>query len=111
MAITVESIIVPPSKITSVSPSLVAVSVDDRVPVPDDKTELEKLIESSDADLDEVIKFGRLCSVTIPKTFLSTGISSADVIANNPVYHMNLGNLHDDEIIVTRRKSKTYCLN
>ena len=69
------------------------------------------LVESSDADLDEVIKFGSLCSVMIPKTFLSSGISTTDVVANNPVYHIDLGNLHDDKTVVAGSKSKTYRLN
>ena len=55
--ITVDPIIVTPSKITSVSQSLVAVSINEPVPVPDKEAELEKLVESSDADLNEVIKF------------------------------------------------------
>ena len=111
MKITVDPIIVPPSKITSVSPSLVALSIDDPVPVPDDETELEKLVESSDVDLDEVIIFGSLCLLMIPKTFLSTGISTTNIVANNPVYHIDIGNLHNDETIVAGSKSKTCCLN
>ena len=101
MAITVDLIIVPLSKITSISPSLVAVSINEPVPVPDNKDKLEKLVESSDADLDEVIKFGKLCSFMIPEIFLSSGISTADVVADNPAHHIDLGNLHDDETIVT----------
>ena len=42
MAITVDPIIVPPSKITSVSPNLVAVSINEPKLVSDDKDELEK---------------------------------------------------------------------
>ena len=111
MAITVDPIIVPTSKLTSVSPSLVAVSIDEPVLVPDNKAELEKLVESSDADLDEVIKFGSLCSVMIPETFLSSGISTADVVADNPAHHIDLGNLHDDETVVAGSKTKIYRLN
>ena len=111
MTITVYPIIVPPSKITSVSPSLVSVSIDEPVPVPDDEAELEKLVESSDADLNKVIKFGSLCSVMIPETFLSSGIYTADVVANIPVHHIDLGNLHDDETFVAGSKTKTYRLN
>ena len=57
MAITVDPIIVSPPRITCVSIRLVSVSVsvDDPVPVPDDEAELEKLVESSDEDLDQVI--------------------------------------------------------
>lgn len=111
MAITVDLIIVSLLKITSVSPSLVVVSVDDPVPVPDDETELEKLVESNDTDLDEVIKFGSLCLVMIPEAFLSNSISTADIVANNHVYHIDFGNLHDDETIVAGSKSKAYRLN
>ena len=111
MAITVDPITVSPSKITSVSPSLVAVSIDEPEPVSDDEAELEKLVASSDADLDEVIKFGSLCLVTIPETFLSCGISTANVVADNPVYHIDLGTLHDDKTVVAGSKTKTYHLN
>ena len=102
MTITVDPIIVPPSKIISISPSLVAVSVDDTVSVPDDEAEFKKLFKSSDEDLDEVIRLESLCSVMIPKTFLSAGISTADNVANNPVHH---------KTIVAESKSKIYCLN
>lgn len=47
----------------------------------------------------------------IPKTSLSAGISTADIIADNAVYHIDLGTLHDDETVVTGSKSKIYCLN
>ena len=90
MAITIDHITVLSSKITSVSPSLVAVSIDVQDLIPNVEGELGKLVESSDLDLDEVIKFGSLCSVMIPKTFLSCGISTADVVADNPVYHIDL---------------------
>ena len=111
MVITVDPITVLPSKITSVSPSLVAVTIDEPEPLPDEEAELEKLVASSDDDLDEIIKFGSLCSVMVPDTFLSSGISTADVVAGDPVYHIDLGNLHDDEIIVAGSKSKIYCIN
>ena len=62
MVITIDPIIVLPSKITSVSLSLVDVSINEPVPVSDNKAELKKLVESSDVDFDEVIKFGSLCS-------------------------------------------------
>ena len=65
MVITVDQIIVPPSKITSVSSSLVVVSMNEPVPVPDDEAELEKLMASNDADLDQIIKFPSLCSVYV----------------------------------------------
>ena len=106
MTITVDPTIVPPLKIPSISPSLVAVSIDELVLVPDNKTELEKLVEVSDADLNVVIKLGSLCSVMIPKTFLSSGISTADVVANNSVYHITLSNLHDDKTVVAGSKIK-----
>ena len=93
MAITADPIIVPPLKITYLPPSLVAVSIDDPVMVPNDEAELEKLVESRDTDLDETINFRSLCSVIIPKTFLSTGISTADIVVNNPVYHIDVGML------------------
>ena len=83
MVITVDPVIVPPSKVTSISPSLVAVSVDDPVPVLDDEKELEKLVESSDADLDKTIKFGSLCQVMIPETFISVSISTADTSSSH----------------------------
>ena len=57
-------------------------------------------MESSDADLDEVIKFESLCLVMIPETFLSSSISTVDILANNPVHHIDFGNLHDNEIVV-----------
>ena len=52
MAITVDPIKVLPSKITSVSPSLVVVTIDKPEPVSDEEAELENLVASSDADLD-----------------------------------------------------------
>ena len=109
MAITVNPIPVSPSKITPVSPSLVAVSIDMPEHVSDDEAELEKLVASSDADLDEVIRFGSLCLVMISETFLSCGIPTADVVADNPVYHIDLGTLHGDETVVAG--SKTTRLN
>ena len=97
MAITVDPIPLSRTKVPSVSPStqpsLVAVSIDEPDPIPDEELELEKLVEPSDSDLDEVIRFGSLCSVMIPETFLSCGISTTDVVANNPVYHIDLGTL------------------
>ena len=111
MAITVNLIIVPPLKITSVSPSLVAVYIDESVPVLDNENVLEKLVKSSDVELDEVVKFGSLCSVTIPETFLSSDISTADVVADDYVYYIDLGNLNDYETIVTGNKNKIYHLN
>ena len=97
MAITVDPI---PSSLTkkplvspSTQPSLVAVSIDEPEPIPDEEVELEKLVESSDSDLDEIVRFGSLCSVLILETFLSCSISTADVMADNPVYHVNLGTL------------------
>ena len=44
----------------------------------------------------------------IPETFLSTGISTADVVTNN---HIDLGSLYDDETVVAGSKTKTYRLN
>ena len=107
MAITVDPIMVPPLKITSVALSLVAVSINEPEPVSNDKDALEKLVASSDADLHEVIKFGSLCLVMIPETFLSSSISTANIVADNPVYHIDLGNLHDDNTVVAGSKSKT----
>ena len=49
--------------------------------------------------------------VTIPKTFLYTSASNADIIDDDPEYHIDLGNLHDDETIVAGSKTKTYRLN
>ena len=111
MAITVDPIKAIPSKITSVSPSLVAVTIDEPEPVLDEEAELEKLVASSDADLDEIIKFGSLFSVMIPETFLSIGISTANVTAGDPVYHIDLGNLHDDKIVVAGSRPKIYRIN
>ena len=111
MAITVNPIKVPPSKITFVSPSLVAVSIEEPEPVSDEEAELEKLVASSDVDLDEIIKFGSLCSVMIPETFLSNGISTADVVAGDLVYYIDLGNLHDDETVLAGSKSKICRIN
>ena len=97
MAITVDPIPLSCTKIPSVSPgtqpSLVAVSIDEPDPILDEEVELEKLVESSDTDLDEVIRFGSLCSVMIPEMFLSCGISTAGVAVNNPAYHIDLGTL------------------
>ena len=101
MAITVEPIVPTRSSTKAVSPTLIAVSVDEPILVPDEEAELEKLVESSDYDLDEVIQFGSLCSVTIPDTFLSTGISTADIVADN---HVDLDALHDDATIITGNK-------
>ena len=113
MAITADPIPLSRSKIPSVSPStqpsLVAVSIDEPEPIPDEEVELEKLVESSDSDLDEVIRFGSLCSVMIPETFLSCGISTADVNADNPVHHIDLDTLQDDKTVVAG--SKTINLN
>ena len=50
-------------------------------------------------------------SVMIPETFLSSGISTADVVTNNSVYQIDLGNLHDDDTVVAGSKNKIYCLN
>ena len=61
MAITVDPITVLPSKITSVSPSLVVVIIDKPELVPDEETELEKLVASSDTELDRIFEFGCLC--------------------------------------------------
>ena len=109
MAITVDpipsSLTKKPSVSPSTQPSLVAVSIDEPEPIPDEEVELEKLVKSSDSDLDEVIRFGSLCSVLIPETFLSCGISTADVMAGNPVYHVDLGTLQDEDTVVTRSKS------
>ena len=111
MSITVDPIVPSSLKIASISPSLVAVSNEEPVPVPHNESELEKLVESSDRDLDEVISFESLCSVMIPETFLSAGISIADIVADNPMYHIDLGTLHDDETVVAGSKSKSYRLN
>ena len=104
MALTIDPLPISPSTIISVSPSLVAVSIEKPEHVPDEEAELEKLVASSDAELDEVIKFGSLCSVMIPETLLSCGISTADVVADNPVYHIDLGTLQDDETVVAGSK-------
>ena len=106
MAITIDPIPILPSTIISVSPTLVAVSIEEPEQVPDEEAELEKLVASSDAELDKVVKFSSLYLVVIPETFLSCGISTADVVANNPVHHIDLGNLHDDEIVVAGSKAK-----
>ena len=111
MVINVDPIKILLSKIISVSPSLVAVTIDEPEPVSDEEAELEKLVASSDADLDKIIKFGSLCSVMIPETFLSSGISTTDVVAGDLVYHIDLGNLYDDETVVAGSKSETYCIN
>ena len=111
MAIIVDPIPVSPSKIISVSPSLVAVSIDEPEHVLDDEVKLGKLVASSDSDPDEVIKFGSFCLVMIPETFLSTGISTADIAANNPVYDIDLCTLHDDDTIVAGSHGKIHCVN
>ena len=54
-----------------------------------------------------MIKFESLCSVIIPENFLSSGISTADVVADN---HIDLGNQHDDETVLAGIKTKIYCL-
>ena len=113
MAITVDpissSLTKKPPVSPSTQPSLVAVSIDEPEAIPDEELELEKLVESSDSELDEIVRFGSLCSVMIPETFLSCGISTADVMADNPVYHIDLGTLQDEETVVTG--SKTINLN
>ena len=59
MAITVDPIPLSRIKVPSVSPStqpsLVVVSIDEPDPIPDEEVKLEKLVESSNSDLDEVI--------------------------------------------------------
>ena len=40
----------------------------------------------------------------IPETFLSCGISTADVVADNPVYHIDLGTLQDEKTVVAGSK-------
>ena len=57
MVVTIKSIIHLPSTITSVSPTLVAVTVDKSILVPDNEAELEKLVGSSNNNLNEVIHF------------------------------------------------------
>ena len=47
----------------------------------------------------------------IPETFLSSSISTTDVVANNSVYQIDFDNLHDDETAVAGSKIKTYRLN
>ena len=47
----------------------------------------------------------------IPETFLSSGISTADVVADDPMYHIDLGNLHDDKTVVAGSKFKIYRIN
>ena len=44
----------------------------------------------------------------IPQTFLSSSISTIDVVADN---HIDLGNLHDDKTVITGSKTKTYRLS
>ena len=111
MAITVDSITVLPSKITSVSPSLVTITIDEPGPIPNEDAELVKLVASSDADLVEITKFGSLCSVMVPDAFLSSGISTTDVVGGDTVYHIDLGNLHHDRTVVAGSKSKIYRIN
>ena len=111
MAITVNPIKLLPLKIMSVSPSIITVTTDEPESVLDEEAELEKLVASSDADLDEIIKFGSLCSVMIPETFLSSGISTTNVVADDLVYHIDLGNLPNDVTVVVGSKFKIYCIN
>ena len=40
----------------------------------------------------------------ILETFLSCGISTVDVVADNPVYHMDLSTLQDNETVVANSK-------
>ena len=47
----------------------------------------------------------------IPETFLSSGISTVNVVADNPVYHIDPDNLHNDNTVVVGSKTKTYHLN
>ena len=109
MAITVDpipsSLTKKPSVSPSTQPSLVAVLIDELKLISDEEVELEKLVKSSDSGLDEVIQFDSLCSVLIPETFLPCGISTADVMAVNPVYHIDLGTLQDEHTVVTGSKS------
>ena len=69
------------------------------------------MVASSDADLDQIIKFGSLCSVMMSDIFLSSGISTADFVAGDPMNHIDLGTLHDDEKIVAGSKPKIYHIN
>ena len=93
MAITVKSIV---AKLT-----LVAVSVDPLIIKQVNKeAELEKLIESSDSDLEVVIYFGSFCPITTPDNFLSAGISTANVVADEPIYRVSIGTLQHNETVV-----------
>ena len=77
-------------------PVLVAVTI--QPAIIDEDAELEKLVESSDADLEDIVRFGSLCSVLIPDYCLSTGISTADVFGDNPA---DMDCSPDDDTITT----------
>ena len=77
-------------------PVLVAVTI--QPAVVDEDAELEKLVASSDADLEDIVRFGSLCSVLIPDYCLSTGISTADVFGDNPA---DMDCSPDDDTITT----------
>ena len=47
----------------------------------------------------------------ILETFLSAGISTADIVVNSSVHHIDLGTQHNNETIVAGSTSKIYCLN
>ena len=74
-------------------PTLTTVSVDDPVLIPDDEVGLDKIVESSDSNLDKVICFGSLCYVSLLDILLSTSISTVDVVIDGPIRHIDLGTL------------------
>ena len=47
-----------------------------------------------------VIHFGSLCSVIIPDAFLSTSTVTVDIVADEPIHHIDLGTLQDDDTVV-----------
>ena len=69
------------------------------------------MVASTYADFNEIIKFGSLYLVIIPETFLSSGISTADDVADDPVYHIDIGNLSYDKTVVAGSKSKISSIN
>lgn len=80
--------------------TLVSVSIDPHiVKKANNVEETGNLIKSSDAILEVVIHLGSLCSIIIPDTFLSAGISIANPIANEQIYHVDIGTFQDNQTV------------
>ena len=56
-------------------------------------------------------KIQKTIFLTISDTILFICISIANIVAANPLYHIDFGNLHNNETIVAGSKCKTYCFS